>query len=81
MLDNVTIKSCIGGTTVINPNSVAKIPKYLMTSDALLILSLAENRTKNQPKLAVRNSTPKMANGLAEFASPFTANGRSRLLM
>jgi hypothetical protein len=61
MLDAVTIISCIEGTTVINPKIVAKIPKYLITRDALLIFILFENFTKNTPKLAVKNNTPKIA--------------------
>ena len=61
MLDTVTIKSCIEGTTVINPNIVANIPKYLITNEALFIFILSENFTKKIPKPAVKKSTPKMA--------------------
>jgi hypothetical protein len=81
MLDKVTIISCISGTTVINPNIVVIIPKYLITNEALLILILFEKFTKNNPKLAVRNNTPKIAKGLAVFSSPLTAKGLSKLLM
>ncbi len=81
MLDIVTMRSCIEGTTVISPNIVANIPKYFITSEALLILILFEKFTKNNPKLAVRNNTPKIAKGLAVFSTPLTANGLSKLLI
>lgn len=81
MLDAVTIMSCIEGTTVINPNIVAKIPKYFITREVLFIFILVENLTKKNPKLTVKNSTPKMAYGLAVLSAPFTANGVSKLLI
>ena len=75
------MRSCIDGITVINPNIVANIPKYLITNEALLIFNLVEKFTKNNPKLAVRNNTPKIAKGLAVFSFPLTAKGLSKLLI